>query len=276
MKKAEKSSCNGTTRRKGLFSDCSVLKTLLSIYFGMKKKVPDNKALILLAIVIVLLAANIILMLLPKNENADAVSLYKGFAAQTHASIQQVKNESAKIDQNLVVTADMNADERAEIALLREFYGSMNSDIIWISDKENTVYWQLAATQNPATANNLMREEMAIMVVSGYIFALNNDAITDGMSGLLDRNEAIEEAKASLSWIAVGDLLNDDVAQEMIAETLIQKNDIITETKQLMGEYLELRKNALAKAKAGADAEYVAAMNLLELGYLLEINNSTN
>lgn len=236
----------------------------------MKLELSDKKLLIFLCIVIVLLAANLYLMMQPKKD--DTASLYKEFAVQTHSSIQQVKADSAKLDANLIVTADMNSEQRAQLALLREFYNSMNADIVWISEKENTVYWQLVATQNPLTANELMRKEMAVLVVSNYVFALNNEAITDGMSGLLDKNEAAEEAQASLSWIAVGDLLNDEVAQQMIAETLIQKQDIITETKKLMTEYLELRKKAFNDARKGTDAEYVAAMNLLELGYLLEVN----
>ncbi len=236
----------------------------------MKLDLSDKKLIIFFGIVIVLLAANLYLMMQPKK--SDTASLYKEFAVQTHSFIQQVKSDSAKLSGNLVETQDMNAEQRAQMVLLREFYNSMNADIVWISEKENTVYWQLMATQNPVTANELMRKEMALLVVGNYIFALNNDAITDGMSGLLDKNEAAEEAQASLSWITVGDLLNDEIAQQMIAETLIQKNDIINETKQLMGEYLELRKKAFNEAKKGTDAEYVAAINLLELGYLLEVN----
>lgn len=236
----------------------------------MKLELSDKKTIIFFSIVIVLLAANLFFMMQPKKDNQ--VSLYKEFAVQTHSSIQQVKSDSANLSGNLVETQDMNAEQKAQMALLREFYNSMNSDVGWISEKENNIYWQLVATQNPVTANELMRKEMAIMVVANYVFALNNDAIADGMSGLLDKSEAAEEAQASLSWIAVGDLLNDEVAQQMIAETLIQKNDIINETKQLMIEYLELRKKAFREAKKGTDAEYVAAMNLLELGYLLEVN----
>lgn len=114
---------------------------------------------------------------------------------------------------------------------------------------------------------------MAALVVSNYIFALNNEALNDGFSGLLDENETIEEAAASLSWIEVGDLLNDEVAQEMISGTLVNKEDILAETKLLMQEYLTIRETAFRQAKT-ENSRFVAAMNLLELGYLLEVNSA--
>lgn len=234
-------------------------------WFGATKK----QVVLFALIVVALVAINVFLALQPKNQ---AVSLYKDFAEQTHSSFQQVMGDSADLEQALVETPDMNANEKEDLALMREFYYSMDSDIQWISEKENSVYLQLDSTQNPVQANELMRQEMSLLVVGNYVFALNNDAITDGMQMALDANETVEEARSTLSWIQVKDLLNDDFAQSMISETQVQKADIIQETKDLMGDYLEMRKSAFNSAKQGTNEEYAEAVKLLELAYLLEAN----
>ncbi|GEM_PF-3043105 len=236
----------------------------------MKLNLGDRKLLLLFAIIVLLLAANIYFMVQPKQ--SDELSMYKAFAAQTHSSMQGIKTESAQLAGTIDETQDLNAEEKQQRELLRQFYFSLDADVGWIAEKENTVYWELLATQNPLKANELMRKEMALMVVGNYVFSLNNDSINDAMGNALDKSETVTEAKSVLPWIRVKDLLNDSIAQEMISETLLKKEDIISESKEIMGQYLELRKKALNEAKKGSDAEFVEAVKLLELSYLLELN----
>jgi hypothetical protein len=238
----------------------------------MKIDLSDKKALVFFLLIVVLVAINLFLIMQPAKPQSQ-LSLYKQFAQQTHSAILQLRVEAQNSD-NVVATADMNAEEKQYVALMAEFKKSMLSDLDWLKTKENAVYWPLVASNNPLEANGLMRKEIALLVIANYVFGLNNDAITDGTTGLLDSNDAIEEANASLSWITVKDLLNDEFAQELISETLVQKEDIISETKSLMAEYLELQKQKFKEAKAGTNAQYVESIKLLELGYLLEINSS--
>lgn len=103
----------------------------------MKINFSDKRIIILLCFAIILLAVNVYLSLQPKGQ--DNSSMYKAFAEQTHSSIQSLKNSSESLSAELVEKPDMNAEEKADLALMKEFYNSMDSDIKWISEKRTLI-----------------------------------------------------------------------------------------------------------------------------------------
>jgi hypothetical protein len=225
----------------------------------------------LVAAIIALVAINAWFLWSPQAKQND-YSFYRSFAQKNHQQMQEAladaRESLQKMDENSFV-----GDAAKKAALLNAFNESALSDVEWLAAQESPIFEKLSKTENNLEALELMKEEVASFVTSGYVFLLNSAVIKAGMLEFFDENTSsgiIEEAWLSAKTVEVRDVLNDELALSLVEETMLQKEQVEQAVKDAFAAYLEKRKKAFSGAPKGSMQEFVEAKKLLELAYLLE------
>ncbi len=230
---------------------------------------------ILVSAIIVLLALNFIFMGGNGSGAEDRnISYFREMVEGTHAQIVEILSDALAMEPK-EITSDMNSEEQSRIILLNALQESLKADINWLSEKENAIYLQSKSAKEKTELVALANSETALLIAAMQVITLNSGAIRTANSLYADSESVIEEAHAASAEITVGNFFVGEEFAALLQDTALNRAEIETGVAELMGEYLELRKQWLEDAGGMSRADYkeiefVEALKLLSLQYFME------
>lgn len=207
-----------------------------------KKFFDAPKTIILLIIgVFVLLALYLYVV---TSVPVRGLSYYKQFSLKLHEQVQSIVNE-AKQAKPEIETLDAND---TNLMLAFYVYESMLEDLEWIAERENMYFLKMQSALNEDEEKEIARKEIACGVVLQYILMLNAAANQQIESYRQSSVELlIEEAKLRMESIK-NTYLSEDLLESIASYSGLKIEEVKEEIKELMNEYLKLRKRKLDEA----------------------------
>ncbi len=171
-------------------------------------------------------------------------SYYKQFSLKLHEQVQSIVNE-AKQAKPEIETLDAND---TNLMLAFYVYESMLEDLEWIAERENMYFLKMQSALNEDEEKEIARKEIACGVVLQYILMLNAAANQQIESYRQSSVELlIEEAKLRMESIK-NTYLSEDLLESIASYSGLKIEEVKEEIKELMNEYLKLRKRKLDEA----------------------------
>ncbi|RLG69132.1 MAG: hypothetical protein DRO07_02690 [Candidatus Iainarchaeum archaeon] len=194
---------------------------------------------------------------------ARGLSYYKRLSSQIHEQIQSIVSDAKGLTPSLDYI-DLNNSE--EVLELQAYY-SMLGDLEWLAEKENVYFEEMQKADTKEREQELAKKEIASGVVIQYMLLLNAAAMQD--LGKYDEDQLdllIKEAQFRISNIKNA-YLNEEILGDIAAYSGLKVSEVEEEIKELMNEYIELRKKKLADAIRSADKrkQYIEAKKMLML-----------
>ncbi|MCD6247631.1 MAG: hypothetical protein J7J87_04360 [Candidatus Diapherotrites archaeon] len=191
------------------------------------------------------------------------LSYYKRLSSQIHKQIQSIVSDAKGLTPSLDYI-DLNNSE--EVLELQAYY-SMLGDLEWLAEKENVYFEEMQKADTKEREQELAKKEIASGVVIQYMLLLNAAAMQD--LGKYDEDQLdllIKEAQFRISNIKNA-YLNEEILGDIAAYSGLKVSEVEEEIKELMNEYIELRKKKLADAIRSADKrkQYIEAKKMLML-----------
>ena len=225
----------------------------------------------LIAIIIAiffLLAVNALLLV---TQVKQPFSVYKNYVRAKHEELSGVFSEMRAGFPGKTLLDDNTLESKYMYYL----YSSMLEDTAWFEEKENAIYKKTMNATTSEEAREGFVEEAALETVFQNALLLNSyPAEGEFWKYYNDHyNEEVNDAKEKAKSLNAENFLSDSVTQELLKESRIKKESIEKKAKEIMSEYIELRKKAFNKAlvggksiKAFVEANKIVGLNELTVG----------
>ena len=225
------------------------------------KRLLDEKVIIgLIAAIFILLSVYLYIV---TQVPARGLSYYKQLSSQIHEQIQSIVNDAEGSAPGLDYI-DLNNPEKV---LELQAYYSMLADLEWLAEKENIYFKEVQKADTEEREQELTKKEIACGVVIQYVLLLNVAVMED--LGEYDEGQLdllIKEAQSRISNVKDA-YLSEGILEDIAAYSGLKVSEVEEEIKELMGEYIELRKKKLTDAIRSADGgkQYIEAKKMLML-----------
>lgn len=220
----------------------------------------EKTIIVLIAAVFILLSVYLYII---TQVPVRGLSYNKQLSLQIHEQIQGILKD-AKQSSPSIDYIDLNNPEEAYNV---QAYYSMLADIEWLAEKENGYYEEMQKASAEKEELKLIKKEIACGVVIQYILILNVAVAEDYRSyeeGKL--NLLIEEALIRINNIKEP-YLNKEILEDIASYSGLKVSEVEEQIKELIEEYIKLRKKALSEATKSGDKkrQYIEAKKLLML-----------
>ncbi len=242
--------------------DCFLFPPILLSAMDLKKiELSQWLAIGLVTGILILLVAIGILL---SGYSQKTGSFILEFTKNTHEDLNTQLAVILELEASLIEAEPEFADslqaDKDEFELNKEMTISLREELEWISERESKVYAELSTTENNLRAKELLTQEaglFSLLITSVQL----NDVVAQRIT-MDDKEDMMESIDAILDELQPIAFLSDQTADGLSNETGLDKTLLQNESKKILGEFLEYKKQKFREAEPNSIRQYVEAFKL--------------